>query len=142
MLKSFWQQVHFRSGIGGDSQITTTAYNIIADLDRLEGIVKDKAHNLEASLSQIDDYQKQIQDLRKRILQEEQQLRLIMAPTYLPGDREKAASEQQVRLHLSNAQLYSSSQLSLFNYVRYHNFLSLVIISQTFLELDRFHFYV
>lgn len=66
-------------------------------MDGLEAIVKDKAHNLEASLSQIDDYQKQIQELRKRILQEEQQLRLIMAPTYLPGDREKAASEQQVR---------------------------------------------
>lgn len=89
--------MHFRSGIGGDSQITTTAYNIIADLDALEAIIKGKAQNLEASVSQIDDYQKQIQDLKKRILQEEQQLRLIMAPTYLPGDRDKAASEQQVR---------------------------------------------
>lgn len=89
--------MHFRSGIGGDSQITTTAYNIIADLDALEAIIKGKAQNLEASVSQIDDYQKQMQDLKKRILQEEQQLRLIMAPTYLPGDREKAASEQQVR---------------------------------------------
>lgn len=89
--------MHFRSGIGGDSQITTTAYNIIADLDALEALIKGKAQNLEASLSQIDDYQKQIQELKKRILQEEQQLRLIMAPTYLPGDRDKAASEQQVR---------------------------------------------
>lgn len=89
--------MHFRSGIGGDSQITTTAYNIISDLDALEAIIKGKAQNLEASLSQIDVYQKQMQDLKKRILQEEQQLRLIMAPTYLPGDREKAASEQQVR---------------------------------------------
>lgn len=89
--------MHFRSGIGGDSQITTTAYNIIADLDALEALIKGKAQNLEASLSQIDDYQKQIQELKKRILQEEQQLRLIMAPTYLPGDRDKAVSEQQVR---------------------------------------------
>lgn len=106
--------MHFRSGIGGDSQITTSAYNVIADLDGLEAIVKDKAHNLEASLSQIDDYQKQIQELRKRILQEEQQLRLIMAPTYLPGDREKAASEQQVRFFISYFQTLSfSSRISL-----------------------------
>lgn len=89
--------MHFRSGIGGDSQITTTAYNIIADLDALEALIKGKAQNLEASLTQIEDYQKQIQELKKRVLQEEQQLRLIMAPTYLPGDRDKAASEQQVR---------------------------------------------
>lgn len=89
--------MHFRSGIGGDSQITTTAYNIIADLDALEALIKGKAQNLETSLTQIDDYHKQIQELKKRILQEEQQLRLIMAPTYLPGDRDKAASEQQVR---------------------------------------------
>ncbi|XP_031632357.1 nesprin-1 isoform X5 [Contarinia nasturtii] len=89
-------QVHFRSGIGGDSKITTTAYGIIADLERLEEIVKDKAQNLETSLSQIDEYQKHIQELRRRILQEEQQLRLVMAPTYLPNDREKAVSDQQM----------------------------------------------
>lgn len=89
--------MHFRSGIGGDSKITTTAYNIIADLEALEAIVKGKAQSLDSSLSQIDDYQKQIQQLRQRILQEEQQLRLVMAPTYMPHDREKAASEQQVR---------------------------------------------
>lgn len=65
-------------------------------MDALEAIIRGKVQNLETSLSQIDDYQKQIQELKKRILQEEQQLRLIMAPTYLPGDREKATSEQQV----------------------------------------------
>lgn len=65
-------------------------------MDALEALIRGKAQHLEASVSQIDDYQKQIQDLKKRILQEEQQLRLIMAPTYSPGDRDKAASEQQV----------------------------------------------
>lgn len=60
-------------------------------------MVKQKAQNLEGSLSQVDEYQKQIQELRKQILQEEQQLRLVMAPTYLPNDRGKAATEQQVR---------------------------------------------
>lgn len=92
--------MHFRSGIGGDSKITTTAYEIIGNLESLEANIKDKAQHLEASLSQIDEYQKQIQDLRKRILQEEQQLRLVMAPTYLPNDREKAAANEQVRFNL------------------------------------------
>lgn len=90
-------QVHFRSGIGGDSKITTTAYDIIANLESLESMVKQKAQNLEESLSQVDEYQKQIQELRKQIIREEQQLRLVMAPTYSPNDREKAATEQQVR---------------------------------------------
>lgn len=90
-------QVHFRSGIGGDSKITTTAYDIIADLENLEAVIKNKAQNLETSLFQIEEYQKHIQELRKRILQEEQQLRLAMAPTYLPNDRQKAVADQQVR---------------------------------------------
>lgn len=93
----FFNQVHFRSGIGGDSKITSTAYDIIGNLESLESVVKQMAQNLEGSLSQVDEYQKQIQELRKQILQEEQQLRLVMAPTYLTNDREKAASEQQVR---------------------------------------------
>lgn len=88
--------MHFRSGIGGDSKITSTAHSIIADLERLEAIVRNKAQDLEASLSQIDEYQKEIQELRKRILQEEQQLRLVMSPTYLPNNQEKATIEQQV----------------------------------------------
>lgn len=92
--------MHFRSGIGGDSKITSSAYEIISNLEGLEAVIKKKAQNLEASLSQIDEYQKQIQDLRKRILQEEQQLRLVMAPTYLPNDREKAAANEQVRFIL------------------------------------------
>lgn len=61
-------------------------------------MVKAKANELEKSLTQLVDYQTQIQDLRKKIIQEEQQLRLVMAPTYLPNDREKASTEQQVRL--------------------------------------------
>lgn len=99
--------MHFRSGIGGDSKITTTAYDIIANLESLETIIKEKAQNLEASLSQIDKYQQQIQDLRKRILKEEQQLRLVLTPTYLPNDREKAAADEQVRL-IPFLQLFSS----------------------------------
>lgn len=89
--------MHFRSGIGGDSKIASTAYDMIANLESLEAIVRQKAQDLEASLLQVDEYQKQIQELRKQILQGEQQLRLVMAPSYSPGDQEKAATEQQVR---------------------------------------------
>lgn len=98
-------KVHFRSGIGGDSKITTTAYEIIADLDKLDTMVKGKADQLEKSLTQLVEYQTQIQELRKKIIQEEQQLRHVMAPTYLPHDREKATTEQQVRF--SSIQLLS-----------------------------------
>lgn len=66
-------------------------------MDDLEAAIKAKSVELERSLTQLDDYQRQIQELRKRIIQEEQQLRVVLAPTYLPHDRDKAISEQQVR---------------------------------------------
>lgn len=90
------QQVHFRSGIGGDSKITETAYGIIGELDQLNQLVRSKTTELEQSLSQLEGYQTQIQLLRQKIIQEEQHLRVVMAPTYLPHDRETAITEQQV----------------------------------------------
>lgn len=38
----------------------------------------------------------EVQQLRQQIVQVEQQLRAVMAPTYLPHDREQAARDQQV----------------------------------------------
>lgn len=66
-------------------------------MDALEATIKSKSSELEQSLTQLDNYQRQIQEVRKRIIQEEQQLRLVLAPTYLPHDRDKAITEQQVR---------------------------------------------
>lgn len=66
-------------------------------MDELEAAIKLKSNELEQSLAQLDEYQQQIQQLRKKIIQEEQQLRLVLAPTYLPHDRDKATTEQQVR---------------------------------------------
>lgn len=66
------------------------------DLDELSDLVKAKNNSLERTLAQLDTYQQQIQSLRQKILHEEQQLRLVLAPTYLPHDREKAVTEQQV----------------------------------------------
>lgn len=88
--------MHFRSGIGGDTKITETAYDIINELDELNKLVRGKNTELEHSLSQLEEYQTQIQILRQKIIQEEQHLRVVMAPTYLPHDREQAITEQQV----------------------------------------------
>lgn len=89
-------KVHFRSGIGGDAKITETAYAILHDLDDLNQLVRSKCGSLEQALSQLEDYQQQMQNLRQKIIHEEQQLRLVLAPTYLPNDRDKAITEQQV----------------------------------------------
>ena len=89
-------QVHFRAGIGGDGQISETAAGIIQDIDELHSEIKAKTNSLEQTLSQLEIYQRQMQSLRQKIMHEEQQLRLVLAPTYLPHDRDKAVTEQQV----------------------------------------------
>lgn len=90
-------QVHFRNGMGGDPRLSENVDDLVRLLDGLGEVVKTKSQSLEQTLSQIDVYQQQMQTLRQRIIQEEQQLRLVMAPTYLPHDRERALVEQQVR---------------------------------------------
>lgn len=59
-------------------------------------MVKGRSTELEQSLAQLEEYQSQMQQLRQKIVQEEQQLRVVLAPTYSPHDREAAISEQQV----------------------------------------------
>ncbi|OXU29764.1 hypothetical protein TSAR_015301, partial [Trichomalopsis sarcophagae] len=88
-------QVHFRSGIGGDSRVVEAADEILAELDVLNETVKEQTASLEACLAQLDQYQQEIQQLRQQIVQVEQQLRTVLSPTYLPNDREKALQEQQ-----------------------------------------------
>ncbi|KDR09331.1 hypothetical protein L798_01015 [Zootermopsis nevadensis] len=87
-------QLHFRSGVGGDSKVTEAAEEIIKELDQLTGVVKEQASSLETSLAQLDQYQQEIQQLRQQIIQVEQQIRVVLSPTYLPHDRDKAAEEQ------------------------------------------------
>lgn len=69
---------------------------IVVDLDQLNGIIKTKNNSLEQTLAQLENYQQQMQTIRQKILHEEQQLRLVLAPTYLPHDRDRAVTEQQV----------------------------------------------
>ncbi|KAK1120687.1 hypothetical protein K0M31_020493 [Melipona bicolor] len=88
-------QVHFRSGIGGDSRIGETVDELLAELDSLHTNVKEQTAALEACLTQIDQYQQEIQQLRQQIMQVEQQLRTVLSPTYLSTDKEKALQEQQ-----------------------------------------------
>lgn len=89
-------KVHFRAGIGGDTKISETAQSIINELDELAALVKVKTGSLERTLEQLEQYQQQQQSLRQKIMHEEQQLRLVLAPTYLPHDRDRAVNEQQV----------------------------------------------
>ncbi|XP_046474495.1 muscle-specific protein 300 kDa isoform X6 [Neodiprion pinetum] len=88
-------QVHFRSGVGGDTRISEAANELIKELDVLHESVKDQTASLETCLAQIDQYQQEIQQLRQQIVQVEQQLRTVLSPTYLPNDRERALQEQQ-----------------------------------------------
>ncbi|XP_033149206.1 microtubule-associated protein futsch isoform X2 [Drosophila busckii] len=88
-------EVHFRNGMGGDPRLSENVDDLLRMLDALSDVVKTKSCSLEQTLAQIDVYQQQMQTLRQRIIQEEQQLRLVMAPTYLPHDRERALAEQQ-----------------------------------------------
>ncbi|KAL7297367.1 hypothetical protein TKK_0009753 [Trichogramma kaykai] len=88
-------QVHFRSGIGGDSRVVESADEIVAELNVLNETVKEQTASLEACLAQLDKYHQEIQQLRQQIVQVEQQLRTVLSPTYSSNDREKAQQEQQ-----------------------------------------------
>lgn len=92
----FLSQLHFRSGIGGDSKITQSAEALIDDLDQLYQVIKDQSSQLETAIAQVDRYQMEVQQLRQQIIQVEQQLRSTMAPTRLSLDPEQSARDQQV----------------------------------------------
>lgn len=66
------------------------------ELDQLHDVIRQQSSQLEISISQVEQYQLEVQQLRQQIVQVEQQLRAVMAPTYLPHDREQAARDQQV----------------------------------------------
>lgn len=83
--------------MGGDPRLAENVEEILQVLDEVDGLIRQKCTQLEGSLQQIDVYQEQLQTLRQRIIQEEQQMRAAMAPAYLINNREKAAAEQQVR---------------------------------------------
>lgn len=83
--------------MGGDPRLSENVDDLLRILDGLGDLVRTKSSSLDETLQQIDVYQQQMQTLRQKIIQEEQQLRLVMAPTYLPHDRERALAEQQVR---------------------------------------------
>ncbi|KAJ9594435.1 hypothetical protein L9F63_014160, partial [Diploptera punctata] len=87
-------QVHFRSGIGGDTKVSESVKEIIEELDQLSAVVKEQSSTLETCLSQVDQYQQEIQQIRQQIIEVEQQLRVVLSPTYSPHDRDKAVEEQ------------------------------------------------
>lgn len=99
--------------MGGDPRLSENVDDLVRLLDGLGDVVKSKSQSLEQTVAQIDIYQQQMQTLRQRIIQEEQQLRLVMAPTYLPHDRERALAEQQVRKSARTVSNISETESSL-----------------------------
>ncbi|XP_034241824.1 uncharacterized protein LOC117645652 isoform X2 [Thrips palmi] len=96
-------QIHFRSGVGGNGKVTEEASQLINELDRLMNDIKEQTTTLEACLSQIDQYQHEIQQLRTQIVSVEAQLRSALSPNYSPHDRDRALHDQndmRVRVEL------------------------------------------
>lgn len=69
---------------------------MIKELDLFLNSIRSQTSQLEAAIVQVEQYQMEVQQLRQQIIQVEQQLRTVLAPTYLPHDREQAARDQQV----------------------------------------------
>lgn len=57
-------QVHFRSGIGGDSRVTDVANELIVELNGLHDTIKEQTTSLEACLAQLDQFQ-QVREIIK-----------------------------------------------------------------------------
>lgn len=76
--------------------MTEAAEELVAELGEFDKQVREQIVQLEASIAQVEQYQLEVQQLRQQIVQVEQQLRGVMAPTYLPHDRDQAARDQQV----------------------------------------------
>ncbi|KAF5292003.1 hypothetical protein FQA39_LY14120 [Lamprigera yunnana] len=90
-------ELHFRSGIGGDAKITEAAEDLMKELDVFLEFVRNQTSQLERAFIQVEQYQMEVQQLRQQIVQLEQQLRTVLAPTYLPHDRDQAARDQQAQ---------------------------------------------
>lgn len=58
-------QVHFRSGLGGESRVVETADELLAELDVLNETVKEQTASLEACLAQLDQYQQVRTEVRR-----------------------------------------------------------------------------
>lgn len=69
---------------------------MVNELDGLHDVIKQQSGKLETAIGQVDHYQNEVQQLRQQIIQMEQQLRTVLAPTHLPHDREQATRDQQV----------------------------------------------
>lgn len=101
-------QLHFRSGIGGDSKIGESAEELCGELDDLSSTIKDQSKQLEISIAQVDQYQLEVQQLRQQIIQVEQQLRSVVTPSQTPQDSEQMLRNQQVgfALYLNDCVLF------------------------------------
>lgn len=85
------KKVHFHSEIiySDNSNIVHNGRTTIGDLEKLNKDVFQTTQNLDKALTQIEDCQNEMQGIRQRIVQEEQQLRNILSPLHQPSDSDK-----------------------------------------------------
>jgi len=87
-------KVHFREEITQEQDIQKLGKEIAQSLDVLSEDVKEQCKTLESCLTQLDQYQQEISQLRQNILGCEAQLRAVSSPAYTAKDRDKALAEQ------------------------------------------------
>jgi len=87
-------KVHFREEITTEQDIQKLGKEISQDLDVLSEDIKEQCKTLEACLTQLDQYQQEIGQLRQQILGCEGELRTVSSPAYTARDRDKALAEQ------------------------------------------------
>jgi len=87
-------KVHFREELSTEQDIQKLGREIAGDLDSLTETLKLQSMNLEACLTQLDQYQQDIAVLRQKILACEGELRTVSSPAYTAKDRDKALAEQ------------------------------------------------
>lgn len=88
-------QVHFHSEVvySDNPNIVHSGRTVIEDLDKLNRDVFQTTQNLDQALVQIDECQSEMQAIRQRIVQEEQQLRNILSPLHQSCDSDKNEQE-------------------------------------------------
>ncbi|XP_021704076.1 uncharacterized protein LOC5569762 isoform X4 [Aedes aegypti] len=99
-------QVHFHSEIiyTENPNIVHDGRIVIEDLEKLNRDVFQTTQNLDKALVQIEECQSEIQTIRQRIVQEEQQLRNILSPLHQSSDSEK--NEQECRERIRTLQTH------------------------------------
>ncbi|XP_037073133.1 uncharacterized protein LOC119094164 [Pollicipes pollicipes] len=88
--------VHFRSGyFAGASVVEERRSELESELRQLQTTVDEQCRSLAVCVSQLEQYQQDVQTLRARILEIDQQLRTVSQPAHVARDRDVALAQQR-----------------------------------------------